>query len=419
MTEEYPELVLSTYKKMRDNGELYTILPKETTAALKNACLKVYDSRYNLEDADILSVFFNVDKMKCDFRKVISEVKSDYFKALYNHIRDETDTNERNSDLLAWLINFKPRPSGSYYKNLRENIKLTEKSGEKTTEVIIDNTNQNRGQEQVIGNIALENQENLDIKLIEYTNEPTTEPTSQSTTETIGKTEDEKESISKPITPPVVIIPIKINDGKIDEYNTKPPIQTEDPVYIPRFSPRYITISCIILLLVGTTSFVAWENSGTSVRMPNSDEKCMYWNEDHYEPVKCDEQIANATIIPLNLKKLQDQRKINLSDTLTSYSLGKVWYKGFVKDHEYFTDSGAYPLDTQRMLRPLSNTILSKYTSNYRYMLTRLVWFLCAAIFVSLCGYWASTLKKEVKQPVEEGETDNDANFYEAEFAQQ
>lgn len=406
MTPEYPELVLSTYKKMRDNGELYMILPRETTAALKNACLKVYDSRYNQDDADILSVFFNVDKMKCDFRKVISEVKSDYFKALYNHIRDETDTNERNSDLLAWLINFKPRPSGSYYKNLRENIKLTEKSGEKITEVIIDNTNQNIGQEQLTGNIALENQENLGVKLIECTNELTTEPTSQSTTEIIGKTEDEKESISKPITPPVVIIPIKINDGKIDEDNTKPPVQTNDPIYIPRFSPRYITISCILLLFIGSSSFVAWENSTISVRMPKADEKCMYWNEDHYEPVKCNAQIANATITPLDLKKLQRQRKINLSDTLTSYSLGKVWYKGFVKDHEFFTDSGAYPQDIQRVLKPLTNTILTKYTSNYRYLLTRLVWFICAAFFISICGFAVSKLEKEVKAKDESQQQD-------------
>lgn len=198
----------------------------------------------------------------------------------------------------------------------------------------------------------------------------------------------------------------------------EPPKPTE-PEYIRRFSPRYITMSCILLLFISSSSFIAWENSTSSVRMPKADEGCMYWNEDHYEPVKCDAQITNATIIPLDLKKLQHQRKINLSDTLTSYSLGKVWYKGFVKDHEFFTAAGTYPADTTKVLKKLTPIILSKYISNSRYLQTRLTWLLYAVIFITLCGFGASRLKKEVKQPVEEGEIDNAANFSEAQLAQQ
>lgn len=197
--------------------------------------------------------------------------------------------------------------------------------------------------------------------------------------------------------------------------------QTTDPKSnqsVTRLIPNtYIIISCILLLSIGSISFLAWERMATSVRMPKADEKFMYWDGDHYEPVKDGEQAPGVTIIPLNLKTLKEQRKITLPDTLTKYSLGKVWYKGYGKGHEYFTDSGIYPPDTSRRLKPLSTEIL-KYSSYDRYLLTRLVWFICAAFFVSLCGYWASTLKKEVKQPVEEGETDNAANIYEAELAQ-
>ncbi|QNN41516.1 hypothetical protein [Pedobacter roseus] len=324
MPEDYQDIVLAAYKKMRDNGKLYAILPRETTTKLRSACLKVYESRHDPKDLDILATFFDVDRMVCDIQKKLNESEPDDFRPLWNHITGGTvTTEERNTDLLAWLIDLEPRPSSSYYLSADKTIK--------------------------IGGISID-----DLF------PPTTTTTTTSTPDDEG-----------PIRP--------------------------KPIYIPRFSPRYITISCVILLLIGTTSFVAWETSTASVRMPKEDEKCMYWNEDHYEPVKCNAQIVNATIIPLNLKKLQHQRKINLSDTLTSYSLGKVWYKGFVKDHEYFTDSGAYPLDTQRVLKPLTNTILTKYTSNYRYMLTRLVWFLCAALFVSLCGIGASKTKKKIK----------------------
>jgi|GEM_PF-690814 len=403
MTSEYPELVLSTYKKMRDNGELYTILPKETTAALKNACLKVYDSRYNQDDADILSVFFNVDKMKCDFRKVISDVKSDYFKALYNHIRDETETNERNSDLLAWLINFKPRPSGSYYKSLRERNKLAEAASEETVEIVTDEIEQNNAKEE--GNIELKKNENV--------KESTAESNGQDIIEAIGKAENKKEPITKPTTPPIVIIPIKTNDVNINGGDTEPPPIPVKPEYVPRFSPRYITISCIILLFVGSSSFVAWERSGIAVRTPDKQEKCMYWDVDHYEPIDCKRQVDGATIIPLDLKALEKQRKINLPDTLTSYSIGNVWYKGFVKDHEFFTAAGPYPTDTTRVLKKLTPIILAKYISNNRYLQTRLTWLLYATIFITLCGFGASRLKKEVKQPVEkpQAEEEEPLNF--------
>ncbi|NII84252.1 MULTISPECIES: hypothetical protein [unclassified Pedobacter] len=346
MPEDYQDIVLAAYKKMKDNGKLHAILPQATTTRLRRACLKVYDDRYTPKDADILSMFFKKDKMECDdFGKVIYDSDADDFKALRNHIKGETGkTKEENTDLLAWLIDLEPRPRSAYYLSSDKTIKI---GGMPINELFL---------------------------------------------------------------PPVPPIPPGPQKPSI------PPIQAEDPVYLPRFSPRYITVSCIILLLVGTTSFAVWERRSKMVRRPESGEKFMYWDGDHYEPVKDEKQDVGAAIIPLNIQTLTQQRKINLPDTLTSYSIGKVWYKGHGKDHEFFTDSGAYPLDTQRVLKPLSNTILTKYTSNYRYLLTRLVWFLCAAFFVGICGIWASKLKKEVKarhKPQEENST-SESDFSES-----
>jgi hypothetical protein len=317
MPEDYQDIVLAAYKKMRDNGELHVILQKETTTRLRKACLKVYENRYDPKDADILATFFEVDRMGCDFHEILNRSEPDDYRPLWNHITGETGTTEeRNSDLLAWLIDFEPRPRSSYYLRQDKTIKIGGKP------------------------------------------------------------------ISIPLALPTRTPPIPPGPPK--------------PFYIPRFPPYYITITCVLLLFIGTASFFAWENSTASVRSPNKGEKSMYWDGDHYEPVKNGEQQPGVTIIPLNLKTLKQQRKITLPDTLTSYSLGKVWYKGFMKDHEFFTDSGAYPLDTQRVLKPLSSTILTKYISNYRYRLTRLVWFLSAAFFISLCGYAVSKLEKAV-----------------------
>ncbi|KQM79052.1 hypothetical protein ASE74_00265 [Pedobacter sp. Leaf216] len=195
-----------------------------------------------------------------------------------------------------------------------------------------------------------------------------------------------------------------LNGGKTPPVSIGPPTTTTDPpkppreetTYRPRFSTSQIIISCIILLFITSTSFIAWERMAASVRTPNADEKHMYWNGDHYEPVKNGTHEPGVTIIPLDLKLLQQQRKITLPDTLTKYSLGKVWYKGHGNDHEFFTDSGAYPSDTNRVLKPLSNMILTKYTSNYKYMLTRLVWLLCAAFLISTGGYLVSRMKRKI-----------------------
>ncbi|CAH0190593.1 MULTISPECIES: hypothetical protein [unclassified Pedobacter] len=67
----------------------------------------------------------------------------------------------------------------------------------------------------------------------------------------------------------------------------------------------YIVITCILLLSIGSISFLAWERMATSVRMPKAGETFMYWDGDHYEPVKDGEQKAGVTIIPLNLKILK------------------------------------------------------------------------------------------------------------------
>jgi hypothetical protein len=397
MIEEYPELVLSTYKKMRNNGELSLYLLSPTPAKLKRECLRIYSgSRYNPLDDDTLSLFFDVDKIESDFDEILSTADPDLFRPLINHINDKTvRTDEKNIELLAWLIDFKPRPSGSYYKNLRERNKLAEAASE-AVEIATNEIEQNSAEV----DLALQNKENL--------KESTTTPNGQDINEKNGGAENEKGPMVKPTTPPIVVIPIKTGDIKINGGNTEPPPTIPaKPEYVPRFSSRYVTISCIILLLVGTTSFAVWER-WTKIRMPEPDEKFMYWDEDHYEPIKDGKQNVGAPIIPLNVQTLTRQRKINLPDTLTSYSIGKVWYKGHGKGHEFFTDSGAYPLDIQRVLKPLTNNILTKYTSNDRYLLTRLVWFICAVFFIGLCGLAASKLEKEVKHSGEETKTEKE-----------
>ena len=378
MFEDYKRILLDFYWVKHKNHRLSINLEDPGREKIRNECVEVFLRKNTQKDKDLIKSIFDPTNKFEDQVRSIEKFKLDKLRPLVNFLIEGTSIREEKFvKLLAWLIDF---PSYNEWRELsEEELKfIFDEAAKKHIE--------EKGQEEEdknddtidVGELKSEEEE------IQVKDSNDDRPKDEEFKEE-GQSDDELK-----------------DDKNIEEDNP-------EPIYISLFSPRYITISCIILLFVGTTSFVAWENSVTSVRMPNSDEKCMYWNEDHYEPVKCNAQMANAMIIPLNLKKLQRQRKINLSDTLTSYSLGRVWYKGFVKGHEFFTDSGAYPQDTQRVLKPLSNTILTKYTSNYRYMLTRLVWFVCAAFFIGLCGFAVSKLEKEVITKNDSGEQDSEA----------
>lgn len=373
MPEDYKKVVFDAYRKKKKEGSLSPNLLDPTPGNVREECLIIYRERErNSKDDEILRQFFKgVDKEK-GYLTVLENCLAEKFKQMPKILKGEVPKpGLRYAELLAWLIDFTPRPSTSYYKSFYEESPVDIVDDALSVDETTGRSEDNDHNSEEESNRDVEMEEEEEDKLDEEvgTNDKSAKPDLEQSQDN----ESEEEAVDED-----------------SDTNT-------EKVYVSRFSSFSIITACLLLLLVGSASFVAWENRATSIRMPKTGENFMYWDGDHYEPVKAGQQEAGAAIIPLNLKKVAQQRKINLPDTLTSYSIGKVWYKGHGKDHEFFTDSGAYPLDTQRVLKPLSNTILTKYTSNYRYLLTRLVWFLCAAFFISICGIWASRLKKEEK----------------------
>ncbi|MGN7986139.1 hypothetical protein ACTJKC_02305 [Pedobacter sp. 22226] len=90
--------------------------------------------------------------------------------------------------------------------------------------------------------------------------------------------------------------------------------------------------------------------------------QCMYWAGDHYEAVDCNKQIFGSVSIALDTMKLYHFKKITRPDTLTLYSIGKVWYSRIDGPiPECFTADGTHPLHPGKDLRPLTVTILRKY----------------------------------------------------------
>ena len=207
-----------------------------------------------------------------------------------------------------------------------------------------------------------------------------------------GLSDEEKEKIFDDVRiellplpdPPVPDPPI------IKDPITEGPI-IEPPKPQPSSAKFYILIGLVVLLFVNGISFIIWINHRFAIRLPNPNEKCMYWKGDHFEPVSCEAKGIASPVIALNLKTLKRQRKILLPDTLTSRSLGKVWYSNIGKKHEFFTYSGIHPIDTVRQLRPVTGYILNKYVSYHRFLLYVV---LCAIVLLSVSIPFLLQIKK-------------------------
>lgn len=94
--------------------------------------------------------------------------------------------------------------------------------------------------------------------------------------------------------------------------------------------------------------------------------QCMYWNENHYEVTKCDENLhPNASVIPIDEQKLRHFKKIEVSDTTTFFEAGKaiVWYVKVDGEPEFFSADGIHPING-RELKKVSPHIIDKYVLN-------------------------------------------------------
>lgn len=100
-------------------------------------------------------------------------------------------------------------------------------------------------------------------------------------------------------------------------------------------------------------------NHGVTVA-PKRQKECMYWDEDHYEEVFCNELIEGKMVIAIN-EEIKLLRKIKSPDTLTAENaLGKVWYDKSNKKVSFFTHFGINP-ENGKTLKPATEHIIESY----------------------------------------------------------
>ncbi|WP_027391271.1 hypothetical protein [Aquimarina latercula] len=132
--EEYIRAIRNKYS-LQSGGDLSTLLAKPTRANLKKACIEAYDIRRLQSDKRILKQFFDIQNE--DGFKIKKEFDNDKFVPIINFLKGKTDSIQSSIslELVAVLIDFKPRPFLEYKRNGNKIIKPPSGSGDGKTKI--------------------------------------------------------------------------------------------------------------------------------------------------------------------------------------------------------------------------------------------------------------------------------------------
>lgn len=384
MPEEYHKAVLNAYQTKLKDEHFSPNLSNPTPGSLREECIIVYYERNAVKKNDeVFRLFFkNADK---GYYNALENCRAEKFKQMPKILKGNvTRPGIKYIELLAWLIDFKPRPSTLYYKSLETNKLVIE------TDDYIDTGND----EEIIADPELKIEEigTVDEEIVLEDMLP--EDLSQDrTTDNTNDSEDTPSTDEESTISPQTLLP-------------KNPLLIKPPKKIPK---AIITCGVAIIIFIAACLIQFWKDKSKRVINVNpliSIQTCMYWTGDHYEQIKCDHKGIAASKIPFDKKVLENFEKIKIPDTLTSNSLGKVWYSKQNNKVDFYTDSAAHPTDDNRRLLPLTQYMLDKYVSYKRYALNIVYWSIGITFFILLFGGGAIYLGVVIRK----GKLNNSAN---------
>lgn len=300
MYPDYQSLVLKAYQAKKAENTLSLRLRSPSPAQIRDECIAVCAERYRAKDEPVLRTFFGKRDDPAGYIQAIKKHDTDRFKPLINYLRGQVlKTDQKNIELLAWLINFEPRPFqwGKKYD-----------AGEAKPE---------DGEEEKAG---VEEEKEEDKEEV-----------------ATGGDDDSGRS-------PEVMTMFQRISGK------------PAPVSKNRI---FITLSFLIIFIGGGAYWLLSRRAPKIVL--TGKESCMYWAGDHYQPVSCNQKFKDTLIVALDSMKLLYFKKITRPDTITGMAKGHVWYVKVEEGIEFYTSDGYHPVYHQKRLRPLTDYIIYKY----------------------------------------------------------
>ncbi|SDS16412.1 hypothetical protein SAMN05216490_0653 [Mucilaginibacter mallensis] len=126
MFEDYELAILRDYREKKSKGDLLNNMMHPTPAKLKKESVAVFDRRYQRGDEVMLRSFFELSADTETFRLAIKKWETDKFRPLNLVLnKGPLKTDEKNIELLAWLIDFKPRPYALWLNDQKSKTETT------------------------------------------------------------------------------------------------------------------------------------------------------------------------------------------------------------------------------------------------------------------------------------------------------
>ncbi|RZL54940.1 MAG: hypothetical protein EOO93_19630 [Pedobacter sp.] len=116
---DYKSAVLAAYQKRKELGDISQNLINVTPASVRNQCLLICcDGSLDKRDEEILRVYFKQPTPERGWLHYIKNSQAEKYKQIPKILRDEVSKpGNGHMEFVAWLTDFKPRPSTSYYKS--------------------------------------------------------------------------------------------------------------------------------------------------------------------------------------------------------------------------------------------------------------------------------------------------------------
>jgi hypothetical protein len=110
MTDDYRAAVLETYLKLKDGNKLSHNMANPTPANLRNEAAALYNKNKEANGAEILKEFTVDGNRKYD-AEIATTLDIDKFRPVSHYLLGQkSKSNPRVVELVAWLIDFNPRP---------------------------------------------------------------------------------------------------------------------------------------------------------------------------------------------------------------------------------------------------------------------------------------------------------------------
>lgn len=312
---DYQQLVKQAYEQQKENNTLPHGLMYLTPGKLKEECVKKCTAEVSRKDEKVIRDFCGDLNASKNCQVIFQRCEADKFRPLVNYLKGKSDnTDEKNIELLAWLIDFPGRP-------WEMGKTISNDDGTKDGVVLEDTCPATGIPAARFGFLAMP---------------PAT---------TGDKPAGIPEIPENPIIPtPAEDIPGKPSAGI---KGAEASISKKSA----RKSTKTLAAAVMVSLVLGTGGMWWWKD-----RLGSGG--CMYWKEDHYEPVACDQKIPYTTVIALDAEKLKHFRKITRPDTITYQAVGKVWYAKIKGKMEYYTWAGEHPEVSGYQLKKLTPYII-------------------------------------------------------------